>query len=444
MGKIKKKALLNRGFVNVLLVLLIIILAIVMTGTLTGKKFNRGGSPLTGASFTCCDTGDGEACKPQTSEGQLLSHVGQEYGLLKSNITLSEGIFHLKDSGEVFNGNPVILNTSDGYNSIYHTENSQYPCPGEAITGVGGCVRIPDDMLLYVCKTNCFPAVPSDAREIRWCGAADGVDCYGSKQSTYDVFFRMSDLADPGIPDVIKYCVKPANVTPIATEPTIVLDEQEERENLQLVTFKIINQAGSIPWLSPWCKPAIYLYPEDTSLINVKVSSQEPFTYTDPLYPAEGWSVIADENGKITYLDKSYDYLYYETKIKDTRVKKPESGYVLEKNKLAQNLRTIVANLGLNVKETNQFVDYWTGVLPDSPYYFIGIVPQNEIAGSTTLSINPRPGTVIRVTLYFETLNQKIEVQKPQITTPKRSGFTVVEWGGIFKKHKDEPFTCLM
>ena len=75
-------------------------------------------------------------------------------------------------------------------------------------------------------------------------------------------------------------------------------------------------------------------------------------------------------------------------------------------------------------------------------HYFVGIVPQSELASLVSLNILPIPQTEIRVTLYFEPLSQKVNVEEPTIVTPHRTGFTVVEWGGIFKKTPTSNFSC--
>ncbi len=97
----------------------------------------------------------------------------------------------------------------------------------------------------------------------------------------------------------------------------------------------------------------------------------------------------------------------------------------------------------MNEKETAEFKDYWLKALPQSPYYFIGLIPQNELNTLEPLQITPKEDTLIRVRLYFEALDKYKIVKAPQIRTPQRTGFTVVDWGGMVKNDKDHPFTCL-
>lgn len=72
--------------------------------------------------------------------------------------------------------------------------------------------------------------------------------------------------------------------------------------------------------------------------------------------------------------------------------------------------------------------------MQDYPYYFIAFVPQAEFDKIAPLSIQPQPDTIIRVFIDYKGLNQRVEVSNPKIITPKRKGFTVVEWGGALHK----------
>src|SRR5688500_15421647 len=95
----KKKKRLAKGFVNILLVALVVVLGIVLSGIFTGPKFEpgKGGKGMT--SFACCDKGNGDECTPYEEDDKTFEYNGTKYGLLKSNFTLIESVLHLKDSG---------------------------------------------------------------------------------------------------------------------------------------------------------------------------------------------------------------------------------------------------------------------------------------------------------------------------------------------------------
>ncbi|MDP2649370.1 MAG: hypothetical protein Q8P10_00845 [bacterium] len=215
------------------------------------------------------------------------------------------------------------------------------------------------------------------------------------------------------------------------------------KKQLQLQYFKIETVVtGNDYGFSAHCKPAIYLYPEKQTDVNVKVNTKGELLYTKPLYPQNGWDVTAYPNGKIVYKGDNFEYLYYESRIPDSLINKPKEGFVSSYQNLPKLFSDILPKLGLSGEQTSDFKEYWERVLPSSKYYFVGILSEDNINSFEPLDINPKPVTIIRVRLYFEALDKKTDVQQPNIITPKKDGFTVVEWGGMVKRDKDHPFTC--
>lgn len=200
------------------------------------------------------------------------------------------------------------------------------------------------------------------------------------------------------------------------------------------------NKSGS-------CKPAIYLYPSKTENVTVKLGLKGDLTYTKPVYPQDGWKVIANPDGSLVYNGEVIDYLYYEMKVADSdlaSVRNSDKGYVVAYQDLGTFFGTLLPKLGLNNKEINGYKEYWLKALPKSPYYRISIVPVSLLNEYAKLSISPTPDSVVRVTLDFQPIDKKIELKEPQLPSFKRSGFTVVEWAGTYKADKNHPFTCLM
>ncbi len=410
----------NQG--QMMIAAIIILLAVgslMMAGGLRYKKPNAKSIPVNPSNYTCCDSGDGDTCKPSSTDKFMWKGTNaqpEEYALIKSNVMLTEGNGHMAHAvapdDKTPDDKPIFIDTSENAGE----------CGGGSQDQVFGsglmCVAIPNDELIYVCEKNCDQSL--------------------SQPGVYDAYYRTKDTP---IPDVIKNCTK-SPIAPNSSGQKIVFNGSNSKNNLQLNTFKIINDQTPAPWLSPYCKPAIYLYPEEKSFVTVKLISSEALTYSEPPYPINGWGVLADSSGLIDYNNKFYDYLYYETKVADDNLEIPTKGFVVEKSGLKQLFENILPRLGLNIKETQQFEDYWNGKLPQSPYYFVGIIPQQNLDNLTSLNIAPNPQTEIRVTLYFKPLQQKVSMEPPTIVTPKRSGFTVVEWGGIFKKDVSHNLSC--
>ena len=214
-------------------------------------------------------------------------------------------------------------------------------------------------------------------------------------------------------------------------------------KNLQLTTFNL-DQVLPWGWWIPECKPAIYLYPETSQQIAVKVTPKGHLTYTDPPYPIpEGWNITAHPNGTIESQNKTYPYLYYESKIRDEWIDKPLAGFVTSREGLTTTLNRILPKLGLNKNETHDFIEYWVKALPNAPYYYLGVLSPEAIDKIEPLEVSPTPDTNIRVRIYFQALSAPISIPEPKLDLPPtRKGFSLVEWGGLVKNDPNHPFTC--
>lgn len=261
----------------------------------------------------------------------------------------------------------------------------------------------------------------------------------------------------------------PAPPPPPKPKTKVLIPNQQEstnNEQLQLSYFlfsteSATNQQSPIKGWVDTCKPAVYLYPPQKQLVNVKVYPKGYLTYTDPIYDLKnGWTVDAFPDGQIitnySLNPKNYPYLYYESKIHDEVIEKPTKGWVIKSgletnnptwfNPLEDQFNTLLPRLGLNNIQTKDFIDYWKKALPYSPYYFIGVMNQSNIDQFESLEIAPKPDSVNRVRIYFERLTAPKQVQAPEIENIKfetqNSKFHVVEWGGMIKNDQNHPFTC--
>jgi hypothetical protein len=172
-------------------------------------------------------------------------------------------------------------------------------------------------------------------------------------------------------------------------------------------------------------KPAVYLYPTKTSKIEVKVDVNGFITKAEPNY-LTGWKVIAEPNGLI---DNKYDYLFYEAQL--TNIQLPKEGWIVGYSNLEKWFDKTLPSLGLNNKEIAQFKDYWMKELAEANYYEVKILEDKFLKENMNLIVNPAPDTMIRLNFYFKSRSDKIKIDEPRIQTPERTGFTVVEWGGM-------------
>ena len=174
-------------------------------------------------------------------------------------------------------------------------------------------------------------------------------------------------------------------------------------------------------------KPAIYLYPTEDMTVNVEVDVNGLFFNDIPDYD-NGWKVFVTKDGII---EGQYDYLFYEAALLNSDL--PEEGWVVEYSQLENWFDENLPKLGLNEKETKQFVEYWIEELPEANYYEIKLFDKKFVDENMTLNIVPKPDTITRLLFYFKGLDEVMILPKPTIITPERKGFTVIEWGGILK-----------
>lgn len=217
--------------------------------------------------------------------------------------------------------------------------------------------------------------------------------------------------------------------------PTTSEAPASDASSLKLGTFSP-NLGVTYQWWYPSCKPVVYFYPEKQTSFDVTLRPFGILTKSNPSYPwFGGWkNVLAEPDGKLTYKGENYDYLYYEGKA--FYVKVPQSGFVVKGYELADFFDAILPKLGLIDKEIADFKQYWLARLNEPErFYFIGILPQEEIERVEPMELNPKPDTLIRVRLFFKKLENPQLFALPQIPqTPVRKGTTVVDWGGFYKE----------
>lgn len=179
-------------------------------------------------------------------------------------------------------------------------------------------------------------------------------------------------------------------------------------------------------------KPVIYLYPENTTDVSVKLYPQGGFSVTEPEYN-DGWNVTAFPNGAI--VDKSsglsWPYLFWEGT--GGQYEKPTKGFVVAQKDVHDFLVSTLAKLGLNKQETYDFVTFWEPRMQGSPYYFVGFYGNRVMNELAPLDVTPKPDTVIRILMDYTPLEKPIKVEPQEIRTPARNGFILVEWGGVIR-----------
>jgi hypothetical protein len=198
---------------------------------------------------------------------------------------------------------------------------------------------------------------------------------------------------------------------------------------IEALVFIYLYIDNNFPGYTDVAKPIIYIYPEQETKVTVKVGNPQNLTCTYPKYE-DSWEVIAKPNGDLIDCKTGRDLyaLYWE----GINTVKPnmEEGFVVKGEDTIEFLEEKLEALGLNEREANEFIIYWLPKLESNKYNFIRFQTEEEINNNMPLEITPEPDTVIRVVMEFKALEEPIKVQEQQLETPKRTGYTVVEWGG--------------
>ncbi|MCX6727620.1 MAG: hypothetical protein NTX11_02290 [Candidatus Saccharibacteria bacterium] len=176
-------------------------------------------------------------------------------------------------------------------------------------------------------------------------------------------------------------------------------------------------------------KPVVYLYPQKAT--NVSVSVGANVTISDPLYPTGGWTnVLAQPNGALTYQGKSFGSLFWEGQGNGAY---PDitSGTVVARSKAIATITEQLKQQGLQGREITEFISFWKPNLPNTPFVRLSWLSTRQLNELAPLTVLPKPDTTIRVFLDFEGLQKPVNMPAQTLKTPKRNGFTVVEWGGL-------------
>lgn len=178
----------------------------------------------------------------------------------------------------------------------------------------------------------------------------------------------------------------------------------------------------------------LYLYPNFESEIAIETDNT---TFGEsPIMNEGGWRVtsgpdgiIKDSSGKI--FDKiSYGYISdYPGRISGF------SGILASQNNLNEALRSYAVKLGLNKKETNDFVSFWYSQLHGkAPFIQISHFSSKESAEILKIKIEPEPDKFVPIVMYFKKLYFPTILHEPSFEPiPPRDGFFALDWSGVIE-----------
>lgn len=180
-------------------------------------------------------------------------------------------------------------------------------------------------------------------------------------------------------------------------------------------------------------KPVIYLYPTTKTNLDVTVVPKGGFTFTEPVYN-NGWRVTASPDGTLVNRDdgKTYPYLFWEGH--GDEYSSPEDYWVVSKQDVPAFLKKTLANIGLNTKETADFMEFWEPKMRSAPYYKIGFHGTRVMDQIAPLTLSQTPDMRLRILMDYSSLRERVAEHPPVLPpTPVRKGFVVIEWGGVLR-----------
>lgn len=181
-------------------------------------------------------------------------------------------------------------------------------------------------------------------------------------------------------------------------------------------------------------KPVIYLYPQKETKVKVELNYKGQLTVTYPDYndKLHGWEVMAQKNGDLKNLSDNteHQYLFWEGTPAAPYNFNMKEGYCIKGSDTKSFLQNKLPKLGLTPKEYNDMITFWLPQMMNNTYniiHFAGV----EYTKSAPLTITPKPDNLIRVFMAYQPSKIFVKTIEPTHVTPKRDGFTAVEWGGV-------------
>lgn len=178
-------------------------------------------------------------------------------------------------------------------------------------------------------------------------------------------------------------------------------------------------------------KPVIYLYPQLSTEVEVKIDIHGEDAFLYPTY-SDSWEFTAEPNGDLTFDDnQTYNYLFWEAA--NNRVISPEqteSGFFVKGKNAIKFLEEKLTTAGFNSEEQADFITFWGPRMAQNNLNFVHFEFNDLCTKYADLDISPKPDYLYRIFMVWGSVSEEFEVKEQEIKQFNRSGFSVLEWGG--------------
>lgn len=331
-----------------------------------------------------------------------------------NNLFFAEYVLKLPDSTAMYYDLPLsFLADDNSLIAIFNSASQEFKAKKFNVVMSKGC-SVPSAVISVNDLTSRLSVIGTTAA---------GGALYAPKDNNDELFKSIFDVYKIGREGTTTY-----DGTPVLTYEELVAKKPVVVWRDAFKDYHVFYDSNYGP-LAECGKPVIYLYPETKTSVKVQVGAN--VRISEPAYGA-GWQVTAYPNGKIVAGDGAiYENLYWEGL---GRGEYPEirEGRVVKGENIEAELRYDLIALGLNKNETRDFLEFWLPKMPATPYIRLTWLSTAEMNVLAPLYISPRPDTVARVFLDFAGQNKaETNLAPQQLRGFERTGFTVVEWGGL-------------
>jgi hypothetical protein len=122
-------------------------------------------------------------------------------------------------------------------------------------------------------------------------------------------------------------------------------------------------------------------------------------------------------------------YLFWEGPLPG-HVGEGAAGFDVEGKDAVAFFERVLPKLGLNSCEIFDFVVFWAPQLARHAHNFVWF-ETDEYAKRCPMRVEPAPDAIIRIMMIWEVVDEPRARPEQALQLPARSGFVVVEWGGV-------------
>ncbi len=185
-------------------------------------------------------------------------------------------------------------------------------------------------------------------------------------------------------------------------------------------------------------KPIIYLYSENEKDVSIQLTCKKGFSFCYPTYK-NGWNAKTSKNGDLLIDEKTYPYIFWEGNQHEITYARNNTtqqliGFNIKTDSVISFLENKLAILGLNDRESTDFITFWGPKITKTPYAFVQFMEHDEYDKKVaSISVSPKPESIQRIFMVFEgfdSIHKCPEIIPQTLTSFKRKGYTLIEWGG--------------